>query len=70
MKMAIFFASFQKKILTGLSKSAHGGYVPVKVNSVEENFFLVGKGLRQGDLFTMIVKREWADYRSMPQVCS
>jgi hypothetical protein len=72
---------FGPKIISMIKHITRGVSVGVKVNDVEGNFFLTGKGLRQGDplaplLFNFVVdvfskivtKRSfmWHDYMLMP----
>jgi hypothetical protein len=46
---------FGEKIISMIKQITQGGSVGVKVNDVEGDFFLTGKGLRQGDPFAPLL---------------
>ena len=46
---------FGPKIITLIKQMTQGGSVGVKVNDIEGDFFLTGKGLRQGDPFAPLL---------------
>jgi hypothetical protein len=46
---------FGEKIISMIKQMTQGGSVGVKVNDVDRDFFLTGKGLRQGDPFAPLL---------------